>query len=83
MDHPRVVSIVIPTCDRLLRLQSCVAAIREQVTRPVEIIVVDGASSDGTGEWLARQKDLTAIREPVREGAVRSTRASGRLRGTT
>lgn len=72
MNDPRLVSIVIPTCSRLARLQRCITVIRDQVALPVEIIVVDGASGDGTPQWLAQQGDLKTIREPVREGAVRA-----------
>ncbi|HUU82414.1 MAG TPA: glycosyltransferase family 2 protein [Phycisphaerae bacterium] len=72
MNDHRVVSIVIPTCNRLTRLQRCIAAVRDHVNLPTEIVVVDGASEDGTPEWLARRDDLRVIREPVREGAVRA-----------
>jgi GT2 family glycosyltransferase len=72
MSEAPMVSVVIPTCNRLSRLQRAVEAIRRQVTRPTEVIVVDGASDDGTGEWLAAQADLETIREPRREGAVRA-----------
>lgn len=72
MPDARLVSIVIPTCNRLSRLQRAVEAIRRHVTLPTEIIVVDGASDDGTAEWLAAQPDLKTIRELRREGAVRA-----------
>ena len=66
------VSIVIPTCNRLDRLRRAVGMIRQHVTLPVEIVVVDGASEDGTAEWLTGQDDLRTIRETAREGAVRA-----------
>ena len=69
MSEAPMVSVVIPTCNRLSRLQRAVEAIRRQVTLPTEVIVVDGASDDGTAEWLAAQADLETIREPRREGA--------------
>ncbi len=34
--------------------------------------MVDGASTDGTAEWLCEQRDLRVIREDRREGAVRA-----------
>lgn len=71
MSQNRVVSMVIPTCNRLERLQRCIEAIRRKVAHPHEIIVVDGASTDGTRAWLADQTDLVTILEPEREGAVR------------
>lgn len=72
MSQPLIVSIVIPTFNRLGRLKRCIGKIRGNVTLPVEIIVVDGGSTDGTRDWLARQTDLRAILEPRREGAVRA-----------
>lgn len=71
MSQNRVVSMVIPTCNRLERLQRCIGAIRRQVSCPRQIIVVDGASTDGTRAWLAEQTDLVTVLEPKREGAVR------------
>lgn len=71
MGTGRTVSIVIPTCNRLWGLRRAVEAIRESVHAPTEIIVVDGASTDGTREWLADRQDLSVILETRREGAVR------------
>jgi rhamnopyranosyl-N-acetylglucosaminyl-diphospho-decaprenol beta-1,3/1,4-galactofuranosyltransferase len=48
---PRVVAVVV-TFNRLGLLQGLVARLRE-VPEVDEILVVDNASSDGTGEWLA------------------------------
>ena len=48
----RVVAVVV-TFNRLSLLQRLVARLRE-VHRLAEILVVDNASTDGTGEWLAR-----------------------------
>jgi len=68
----RSVSIVVPTCNRLARLKRCVAAVREHVTLPYTLIIVDGDSSDGTRAWLAHQWDIHLIPENRREGAVRA-----------
>ncbi len=67
-----IVSIVVPTCNRLWRLQRCIDKIRLNVHNPHEIIVIDGASTDGTRAWLATQHGLRVIQEPRREGAVRA-----------
>jgi len=67
-----VVSIVIPTCNRLLLLRRCIEAVRAHVTLDKEVIVVDGASADGTGAWLAGQSGLRVITESAREGPVRA-----------
>lgn len=68
----RTVSIVVPTCNRLDRLRRCIRAVREHVTVPYTLIVVDGDSTDGTRDWLARQAGLQVILEAQREGAVRA-----------
>lgn len=68
----RIVSAVVPTFNRLERLQRCVDRFRLNVTHPSELIVVDGGSTDGTREWLATQTDLRVILEPERAGAVKA-----------
>jgi GT2 family glycosyltransferase len=55
------VAAVVVTYNRLALLRECVAALRAQ-DRPVdEIIIVNNGSTDGTGEWLATQTELTVI----------------------
>lgn len=68
----RTVSIVVPTFNRRDRLIRCIGAIRSNVDKPREVIVVDGGSTDGTRAWLAKQRDLRTILEERREGAVRA-----------
>lgn len=72
MNTVRIVSIVIPTFNRFGRLKRCVETIRDNVTHPSEVIVVDGGSADGTRQWLSEQGDLRVILESQREGAVRA-----------
>ncbi len=48
--HP-LAAVVIPTNNRVELLQATVASARAQ-SLPCEVIVVDDASTDGTGEWL-------------------------------
>ncbi len=67
-----VVSIVIATYGRCPQLRRCVAAIRENVQLPHQVIVVGGGAGDGTEEWLAEQPDIHFIRETRREGATRA-----------
>lgn len=50
---PRL-SVVIPSRDCLAYLPGAIASIRAQDAGPVEIVVVDDGSSDGTGAWLAQ-----------------------------
>lgn len=66
----RIVSIVVPTFNRHDRLRCCIDNIRQHLTCPHEIIVIDGGSNDGTRPWLSQQANLRVILEPRREGAV-------------
>jgi GT2 family glycosyltransferase len=74
MDRSRTprVSIVIATFQRLPRLQSCIQAVRSNTAISRELIVVDGRSTDGTGEWLAAQPDIRTHIEQVRSGCCRA-----------
>ena len=70
-------SVVVPTVDRAQSLASCLAAVRNASQAACEVIVVDGASVDSTGDVLATAKSamgdrLQIIREPRREGFVRA-----------
>jgi GT2 family glycosyltransferase len=56
------ITVVIPTLRGRDRLPRCIEALRAQTFRDFEVIVVDNASSDGTGEWLAAQADVRVIR---------------------
>lgn len=72
MDANPIVSIIVPTFNRLSRLQRCLHKIAQNVATCHETIVVDGGSTDGTRAWLAERSDLRVILEPEREGAVRA-----------
>ncbi len=77
---PRVVAAVV-TFNRLDLLQRLVARLGE-VRRLDEVVVVDNASTDGTGEWLRTQVAegrLNAVTlDRNRGGAGASTRGCGR-----
>ena len=53
------VSVIIPTYNRKNELQILLHSLNRQTFPPAryEIIIVDDGSSDGTGEWLIKQKD--------------------------
>ncbi|UCC32493.1 MAG: glycosyltransferase family 2 protein [Phycisphaerales bacterium] len=72
MGTSHIVSMVVPTFNRLEELKHCIDEIRHNVTPPNEVIVVDGGSTDGTREWLATREDLRIILESRREGAVKA-----------
>ena len=54
------VSVVIPNYNCLPTLPRAIDSIRMQGV-PVEIIVVDDGSTDGSREWLAQQDDITVL----------------------
>jgi GT2 family glycosyltransferase len=73
----RELSIILPTCNRAAHLDRCLTTIARNVFVDYEIIVVDGASTDGTADVLERACDffeerLVWIREDKRQGFVRA-----------
>lgn len=58
------VSVVLGTYNRLKFLRLTVQSIREELREASfshEIIVIDGGSTDGTLEWLPKQRDILTI----------------------
>ena len=55
------ISIVIPTYNRLWALPKAVESCGSRCCE-IEVIIVDDGSTDGTWEWLQRQKDIVSIR---------------------
>lgn len=72
MNTNSIVSIVVPTFNRLSRLRRSLDKIARNVSLPHDIIVIDGCSTDGTREWLDKQGELRTILESEREGAVKA-----------
>ena len=60
-----LVSVIIPTCDRLSMLRQAVASVQQQTFESWEMIVVDDGSVDGTWQWLAQQPAIRALRNPT------------------
>ena len=57
------VSIVILLSNSLDTLRKCIESVRENIiSRSCEIIVVDNGATDGTVQWLERQKDIVLIK---------------------
>ena len=64
----RTVSVIIPAYNRAGELRECLAALKNQTVQPVEIIVVDDHSSDGTPE-VARECGVTLFEAPENQSA--------------
>ena len=54
------ICIVVVTWNRLEMLKACVAA-AEKNAATADILVVDNASTDGTGEWLTSQSGINVL----------------------
>src|SRR5579884_2707078 len=83
----RFASVVVPTYNERQNLPRLVAAIAEHMPIDYEIVVVDDASPDGTGELaldLATRHPIRLVSRPPRAGwAARTATASRRPRATS
>jgi glycosyltransferase involved in cell wall biosynthesis len=77
------ISVIIPTYNRLATLERCLAALEEQtLNRPrYEIIVVDDASSDGTGAAIAARPGVSAICQSQSSGPAAARNVGIRAAG--
>ena len=57
------ISIITPSFNMLPYLERCAASVNDQEMVETEHIVVDGASTDGTKQWLAQQPHVKHISE--------------------
>jgi hypothetical protein len=75
-------SVIIPTYNRLGYLKDCLASVKAQSCSPLDIIVVDDGSSDGSVEWLrVAHPDVRLIeQENAGPGAARN-RGAAEARG--
>jgi GT2 family glycosyltransferase len=62
------VSVIVPTRNGAHLLPECLDALRAQTFRDFETIVVDDASTDGSGELLRRYPDVKPVVLPGTEG---------------
>ncbi|MEL6343801.1 MAG: glycosyltransferase, partial [Myxococcota bacterium] len=62
-------SIIIPNLNGMPHLIGCVDSIRRHTRGPVELIVVDNGSNDGSLEWLQEQSDIVLIEMGENVGA--------------
>ncbi len=56
-------SVITPTKNSLEKLRRCTGAVRGQCEADVEHLIQDARSTDGTPQWLSRQKDLLWVSE--------------------
>jgi len=82
--EPPLVSVTIVTCNSLRFLAACLDSLFRQTYRPLELVVLDNASADGTWEFLQRHADrLRLRRSPVNLGfAAGQNEAIRRSRGS-
>lgn len=69
MKNKNSVSIVIPVYNEAAYLPACLDAIAAQTVRPLEVLVIDNNSSDGSAQIAASYDFVTVISEP-RQGVV-------------
>lgn len=70
MDNKDIkVAAVVVTYNRLELLKECIEALRNQTYENLDLVIVNNGSTDGTGEWLATQKDLIVITQENLGGA--------------
>ena len=68
MSSDKTLAIVV-TYNRLTDLKVCIDALRNQTYKPLDILVVNNGSTDGTKEWLAQQNDVNVINQGNLGGA--------------
>ena len=67
-----LVSIIIPTHNRLPLLPQAIESVLAQDMRDLELIVVDDGSTDGTGDVLARYQEEARVRSVRQDNGGRS-----------
>jgi glycosyltransferase involved in cell wall biosynthesis len=61
-----LVSVIVPTRNSARTLEACLASIRSQVYRPIELVVIDNQSIDDTLEIARRYGDVVEVFGPER-----------------
>jgi glycosyltransferase involved in cell wall biosynthesis len=69
MDQASLVSVIIPVRNGVRHLAEAVESVRAQRYHPLEILVVDDASTDGTGQLARQWPDVRYIARATRCGA--------------
>lgn len=82
--HGVLTSVLVVSYNALARTRACLDALRRTADprHPIEIVVVDNGSTDGSAEWLAQQTDIDFVRNQGNAGAPRArNQAIARARG--
>jgi len=69
MAETKKIAVVVVTYNRLELLKECIIALKNQTRKSDEIVIVNNDSTDGTKEWLNKQKDLSVIHQANLGGA--------------
>lgn len=72
---PPLVSVIIPTFNRIDLLKQTVDSVRSQTFRDYELIIVDDGSTDGTTEWLQTLSDVRFVSQ--KNSGIASSRNKG------
>lgn len=68
------ISICIPTSNRLEHLKKLIKSVRDGIEDyPYEFIIADGGSTDGTIEYLKKQKDAKLIEMGKQTGGIEAS----------
>jgi glycosyltransferase involved in cell wall biosynthesis len=68
-------SVVFPTANRLPYLKRCIESVRANIgDLSYEFVIVDGGSTDGTAEYLAKQPDVKFIQHGALLGSNKAFR---------
>lgn len=80
-DQPTV-SVLVAVKDEVNQIEHCVMSVLNQTYRRLEVIVIDDASTDGTGRLLdqmAEKHDITVIHLPENVGKKRALTVGARV----
>lgn len=68
LKQEKVLAVVV-TYNRLADLQVCIEALCNQTYKPLDILVVNNGSTDGTKEWLDQRSDVLVVNQGNLGGA--------------
>lgn len=73
------VSAVVCCHNNLKLTEKCVAALRESAVKPLEIILVDNGSTDGTQRVFGRTEGIRYVRRAENDGSIRGRNVGMKL----